>query len=353
MNSWFDGRILLLLASGILVTTAEAETLPPAFGGNVTYTLANGFRSSPGRVLGVEPGTFIPGFRDTVRVAVFIQSGGTHLVNGPLTLQGYVETCRSCSGRSYNARYQLSGGQLTSHSLGIRTGSFTQSGGTNNVIGDLTISPGWYDATIGYELRRGRLITSNGIINVRPTYRSFYQGFRQSGGIYVVRNLLALNGNLTAFGLSGGKLFVRDMALTGGAAFSHSGGLIKHTGTLSLSGGHWAAGTNSQLGALRLKTGGTNSSLSLPWSPKHATRVRFAASAELPWDPDALLIIHNWRTATNGVAANRVFFGTNETGLTAQQLGQIRFRDPASFAPGDYPAEIRSTGELVPAPQSY
>ena len=56
----------------------------------------------------------------------------------------------------------------------------------------------------------------------------------------------------------------------------------------------------------------------------------------------------NWNGSPNGGGKHQVFFGSNASGLTAQQLSQIKFKNPAGST-GTYPATILSTGEIVPA----
>ena len=55
-------------------------------------------------------------------------------------------------------------------------------------------------------------------------------------------------------------------------------------------------------------------------------------------------------TATTGGGLEQILFGTNTTGLTLTQLGQIQFVNPAGFNPGTYGAVFASdlTGEIVP-----
>ena len=46
-----------------------------------------------------------------------------------------------------------------------------------------------------------------------------------------------------------------------------------------------------------------------------------------------------------------VVFGNDQKGLTPTQLSRIIFANPAGFEPGNYPAQILDTGEVVPAPR--
>ena len=151
---------------------------------------------------------------------------------------------------------------------------------------------------------------------------------------------------MPGYTLSAGELIANNIRVSTNASFRHTGGTLSQSGTLTLAGGQWQSATGQhQLGALRLDASGTNSSLVLN---DNATTLRFANSAGISWESAGLLIIHNWRGSTNTGGPHRIFFGRNESGLTAQQLAQIRFRNPAGFATGDYSATILNTGEIVP-----
>jgi hypothetical protein len=57
------------------------------------------------------------------------------------------------------------------------------------------------------------------------------------------------------------------------------------------------------------------------------------------------LFIQNWN-ATNG--PDHIYVGNNAEGLTASQLSLVTFSNPSGLPPGNYPAMILPTGELVP-----
>jgi hypothetical protein len=60
------------------------------------------------------------------------------------------------------------------------------------------------------------------------------------------------------------------------------------------------------------------------------------------------LVVFGWDGSTNGGGTDRLFFGSNSSGLTTSQVSQIQFVNPAGFASGTYPARILATGEVVP-----
>jgi hypothetical protein len=81
--------------------------------------------------------------------------------------------------------------------------------------------------------------------------------------------------------------------------------------------------------------------------------LRFADSHTNSWQSQLAgvtphLIVYNWNGSTNGGGTDQLAFGASSAGLTASQVSQIRFVNPAGFASGTYPARIRSNGEVVP-----
>ena len=289
----------------------------------------------------------------------FIQAGGLHTVDGPLVVAGHYER----SFEAIYAWYSLINGLLRARSLSIGIGSVSQTGGTNDIASDLVLAMGGA-ARSSYYLSGGRLNTYNTIVNYPPTIFSFNVGFRQDGGLHSIIGKLDLSGPASPFTigpgvpvhytLTGGELIVDNIRVSTNAIFRHTGGTINQSGVLTLAGGNWesAAGTH-QLGILELGAAPTNSSLTLS---NAATTLRFTSSGLRGWASDARLIVHNWRGSTNGGGLHRIIFGMGPSGLNAQQLAKIRFRDPLGLPPGDYAARILSTGEIVPIlrpPVSY
>lgn len=62
-------------------------------------------------------------------------------------------------------------------------------------------------------------------------------------------------------------------------------------------------------------------------------------------------LLLNWTGSLSGGGTDQVFFGTDSSGLTGGQVGNITFRDPFGLAAGDYSAQILGTGEVVPVPE--
>ncbi len=57
-----------------------------------------------------------------------------------------------------------------------------------------------------------------------------------------------------------------------------------------------------------------------------------------------MLYVTNWDGSTSGGGATQLYFGSNSSDLTLQQLSQIRFALSTSLEP----AAILATGEVVP-----
>jgi hypothetical protein len=284
---------------------------------------------------------------DLVFPAAFGQTGTN---SGPMRVEGYVEYERGGYAFPHPSSYTLSSGRLTPQSLYVSLATFYQTGGTNRVAEDLRVIQGWYNDSTAYMLSGGRLVTSNSVTYAGTTYWGGPRGFHQRGGTHMVRGTLSLSARYGpypgGYSFVGGELIVRDIYVSGGAIFAQGSGSLTHTGTVTLAGGHWSYGSTApraqRFGILELKAAGTNSTFA--FSTGCVATIRFAASAEMPWDPEARLVFWNWQ----GGGLHQIYFGTNRSGLTSAQLSQIRFRDPEGFAPGEYPAKQRLTGEIVP-----
>lgn len=74
-----------------------------------------------------------------------------------------------------------------------------------------------------------------------------------------------------------------------------------------------------------------------------SARLAFADSSGKAWKPGSALIIRG-----AGKDAGTIRVGTTGKGLTAAQLAQIGFRDPAGKTPGTYTAALTPKGELAP-----
>jgi len=331
----WGGEGMFIQSGGTNLTT----TLHVGAGGQsnslrVTYELQGGLLHTSTTTVG-------PGFD-----VAFSQSGGLHIVDGPVNIQGGF--VHDASVQSFGTHYGLSGGTLRSPSVNVSNALFFHIDGTNDVAGDLLLD-GATDNYTEYLLLNGRLATSNTIVRAGPPW-----AFRHEGGVHQVRKLLDLSGrpgwgsSFIICEFNGGQIIAPDIRIRDGI-FGHVGGTISNSGSVTLADGHWeevSPGT-TQLGALRLDAGSNDSRISF-----HANNItlRFLPSAGAPWAANAKLLVEYWRGSTNGGGTHRLIFGSSNTGLSAQQVRQIRFHDPAGYLSGTYPARILSTGEVVPAP---
>jgi hypothetical protein len=72
--------------------------------------------------------------------------------------------------------------------------------------------------------------------------------------------------------------------------------------------------------------------------------LRLANSSGEPWTSGATLYITNWHGWASGGGQIQLYFGSDASGLTAQQIALIKFALPE----GPYPAQILANGEVVP-----
>ena len=298
----------------------------------VNYTLLGGFLRTSETTVG-------PGYD-----VAFSQSGGLHLVEGPLNLNGAFV---SDNFPSMGTHYGLAGGTLRSRSITVSEALFFHIDGVNDVAGDLLLGPGahWWQKS-EYLLQAGHLVTANTRVRSDQPW-----AFRHEGGIHQVISLLELSappdsGDFLIYEFNSGLLAAPHIRISEGI-FGHVNGAVSNPGTITLAGGEWEDLTRgtTHLGVLRLEAASKESSIATFGKP---FTLRFHSSAGATWSPNARLIIRFWSGSTNGGGDHQIIFGNNSAGLTPQQVRQIRFRDPAGFPSGDYPARILATGEIVP-----
>jgi hypothetical protein len=277
----------------------------------------------------------------------FLQSGGTHIA-GSLQLEGG-ETAPNVGNAP---TYTLAGGFLSTRSLGTEQGRFVQTGGTNQVAGDLTVIPRTrYNSD--FQLQAGFLQSSNTTVVSNPEAPG---GFTQNGGTQIVTNLLTISrtsgsspNRFSAYNVdfmfTGGHLTAQNIQVDSGAIFHHRGGTLTSTGLLTLAIGNWEVNTGRQ-GLGKLALGGAGNSTVI--FPTGVSSLNFSNSSSVPWANQASLIIEHWNGSLTGGGPHQLYFGSSSAGLSAQKLAQIQFHDPAG-TPGIYPATILSTGEVVPS----
>ena len=302
-------------------------------GGN--YQLSGGFVNADYLAIPANPDT---GTDTTPDTSYMVQTGGTNVA-------GWVDV-----GQEYGfgnpsmglGTYSLSNGLFVSGTLNIDgQGNFYQYGGVHSNA-SMTLSQTELATFTNYFVPahyylNGGTFTSGSVSDQSSV-------FSQAGGSSQITTLGIISGQ---YGLTAGQLSVANLSLSSGAIFLQSGGTVILSGTLILSDSSITVGPGSQqLGELQLSTGGsTNSTFTLS---SGASALRFANSSSLAWSSGAMLIISNWNGSTSGGGSQQIFFGSDNTALTSQQLSQIRFQNPAGFVPGSYPATILASGEIVP-----
>jgi hypothetical protein len=258
------------------------------------------------------------------------QSGGTHTINGSMSLQGAVYYFNEHHTTNVYLRcltlatYRLSAGMLSARDVNTGVaGGVAQYGGTNEVTGTLTLNPGSNSTAAAY---------------------GYSGGYGLGGGVLIVSNI-SVSGR-ARLSQSGGQLIAGNIAFSD-STFYQSGGNMTQSGTLTLSSSSWeVAAGDQQAGQLQVAASSLpNSSLSLPSDP---CTLRFADSSSLGWSSNVVLAIYNWSGSRYGGGRQRIIFGSNNAGLTAQQLSRVQFNNPVGLPAGTYPPRILGTGEVVP-----
>jgi len=243
-------------------------------------------------------------------------------------------------------RYSLNGGHMQYTNEVIACATFTHNAGTNRVLAKL----GMCSMAPTYYILHGGLLDAETVI-MDPTGSPC--SFNQHGGVHRVNRLImqTYRGReffQSIYTMEWGELEVRDVTLLDMVLFEHKNGNVRHTGLLTMAGGTWQAkpGTQEfgQVLVVRSPYGSSNSSLAMPAAP---AVVRFADSRAQNWETGATLFIHAWDGSTNGSGDQQVFFGDG-SGITTQQLAQIRFANVVGQFPGVFPAKQTPTGEVVP-----
>src|SRR5436190_11624444 len=281
---------------------------PNRFGGRAFYVLSNGVVHVDSTV--------------TFHGGQFSQYNGLHTIVFNLVMQS------TEGGLDINdVHYLLAGGTLSAGGLTAQSATFEQTGGSNLIAGDLVmigVSPPQSGPTqvVNYALRGGLLSARNLIVNA-----GYSSGFRQTGGSNQITEKLTVEGvspGAFYYTLEGGSVAVKDIYLGSGAFFQHTSGNIIQSGELTLNQGDWHAATGDHaLGPLQL-TGGpsTNSAITFP---SGFSTLRLANSSAQFWDSTALRYITNWHGLGSGGGESQLYFGSTASGLTSQQLAQIKF----------------------------
>jgi hypothetical protein len=252
------------------------------------------------------------------------------------------------------ATFNMLGGSLSTPRIELQSaGLVTQSNGTVKVANELFMEENRSSAMPNsYHLHGGNLFTAKTTVSFSSRSST---SFIQSGGTHVVTNALWINGSSSIYQWQGGTINARKILLTGNLSqppqfFIQGATPYALTNeTITLTGGAIVIQDSAQqFGSLAITI---DSGINLAGN---TAILRFADShtndwqGQLTWQIPQLLV-YNWGGSTNGGGTDQLRFGNNSLALTASQLAQIRFVNPAGFAPGNYPARILATGEVVPA----
>lgn len=269
---------------------------------------------------------------------VFEQGGGTnnptsltiglgiyYLSNGVLNASSLMLTTNMWAGNLGAGNFEQYGGYVTNNSLVLN-------GGTNTTQKQVQISPAKYN------LYNGVLDAASLAMNVADFSLStyYFHATNRVGTLSMSASIYQMNPQ--------GLLQVDELQVTNGSQFWHQGGALSGARNVTLANGEWAESTTAtQLGQLKLLSG-TNSTIYLGSS----SVLQFADSSGVPWASEGLLTINLWSGSLNGGGAAQILFGASASGLSAQQLSEVQFLNPAGLPNGIYGAKILSTGELVP-----
>ena len=221
---------------------------------------------------------------------------------------------------------------------------------------------------LNFILDTGGNLTFNGDVNLGTTTKTmtvsntstFAGSITNSGGLIKsgAGTMVFSSTNVNTYGgattINGGILKLQKAAgsnaipgsvtiNSGGTLLLAAGDQIANGAAMTLAGGVFStAGFDEQLGTLKLTA---NSQIDIGSS---GTVLKFAASSGVSWTAATTLTVTNWNGSINGGGTEQLFVGTTSAGLTAGQLNQIKFVNPAGFGAGTYSAKILATGEVVP-----
>ena len=304
-----------------------------------------GFYSLEGGTLSVSNasvGAFLSG-------STFQQTDGTFFITNAFTLSG---SSRYHPPHQIPAIYALTNGAMRAKvvELNSRWGLavFSQTGGNVSISEVLRLNVPDADTRSYLSLDGGvlhtALITAEGagadIVQTGGELIATY-GF-QFRGFIPPPYWAAGDRRVPHYQFLGGTLGASDLEIAGEMLIGSSTARqrISNPGNFKLAGTLRAGDCDEELGSFILAT---NALIDL--GPGEA-KLNFT-SASANWNPDAVLTITNWAGSLDGRGDDQILF-RDRASVSAQQLGKIRFINPAGLGSGEYPADILPTGEIVP-----
>jgi autotransporter-associated beta strand protein len=124
---------------------------------------------------------------------------------------------------------------------------------------------------------------------------------------------------------------------------------VANTSKMTIAGGSTfdVNSQNEALGVLALSNVSAGNA-TIDFGSGTSSIVSFASSSAAAWSATTLLNILNWSgNPDTGLGSEQLLVGTDQTGLTALQLSQIQFINPANLT-GTYSALQLPNGEIVP-----
>ncbi len=324
------------LQAGGTNQTTQVMIEPGEFGISPSFTLNNGLLADNNVMLDA----------DDFGPVTLTQNGGTHVITNALNLIGGAHNPEA----PFPAVYQLNGGTLSARSLGLSANlgpaAFNQTNGTAQV-GDIQANSGGSQNSFfvtAVNLSGGTLSCSNLFITDGGS-------IQQNGGALTVSNTLGVVG----YTQPGPTIYTKYQFLSGTLVTSNIniGGVwtigdgstnrISNPGAFSLSHTLQISNAVEQLGRFILAS---NATIDLAGS---ASRLSFANSSGETWAGGATLVVADWNGNPSGGGAEQLSFGTDQSGLTPAQLGQIQFQ----VGTNSFSAKILNTGEVVPTGQAF
>ncbi len=289
--------------NGIISGSAGLQVSAGTSGGTGTITLNAQNTYTGATIFNAGNGTIKLGITNALPTSTSVTMGNTSTFGGTLDMNGFNQTIASLSSNTGGI------GSITNNATGTIPDTLTINGTTSPTAFLLPINDGTTRKTSLLKAGSGTLTLSG-----TNTF---------TGGTTITSGTLNLNGTTN---------------------------ILAATGTITLNGGTLKTGTTTgfseTVGTLAL----TNNSTIALGTGTHT--ITFAASNSIPWTANKTLTITGWTgtypatsTTISTATAGKVSF-TTSSGLTASQIAQIQFLNPAT---GTYfPATILSTGEIVP-----
>lgn len=354
-TAWTNGSNINFTANSLItnVTTIPVGNFTIINGSTVTWTAAGTYSTGAGvRTFDIGASSTLTWNGQTISTA----AGTGFIKNGTGVWNIGAQANAFTGGFTLNAGTIIIGGTNA-----IGTGALTINGGvicpnsaaarTPNVSGTTIGGDFQFGDAVNFAAFTGNLTLANAI-SLGAVTRTITIG---NTGTYTLGGVVSGSAaaGLTVNSISTGVLNLTNVNTYPGTTTVNSGELRLNpsgnntlTGSFTLNGGKLAT---TGIAATRSVTYSTlnltdNSTIALG---TNAHSLNFANSSAVSWTGGKTLTITGWVGGYNGTAGatQRIFVGTDATGLTAGQLAQITFRDGSN---NPFPAVILSTGEVVP-----